>query len=164
MDRSRSLSVVRAEKEAHEKCATALPAVPLSLRGICLLNASGKRAGRRWMPGQATQRACACCTAAVHQYSSGWCCCCHGHPPQAAALLMGMRTRRECKLAKRDFQQLGAVVRLIDYWTGSALAEQQLVAAQQLLTSLLPPTSAHRLATVRPPPSADLPSFLFVLL
>lgn len=56
---------------------------------------------------------------------------------------------RECKLAQRDFQQLGAVVRLIDYWTGAALAQQQLVAAQQLLASLLPPTDAARMATVR---------------
>ena len=59
-----------------------------------------------------------------------------------------MHTCRDCKLAKRDFQQLGSVVRLVDYWTGAALAEQQLLAAQQLLASLLPPTTSARLPTV----------------
>ena len=56
--------------------------------------------------------------------------------------------RRDCKLAQRDFQQLGAVVRLIDYWTGAALAEQQLAAAQQMLAALLPPADSTRLPTV----------------
>ena len=60
---------------------------------------------------------------------------------------------RKCRLAKRDFKQLGAVVRLIDYWTAAALAEQQLSGVQQLLEALTPVITATRLPTVRPSPA-----------
>ena len=42
------------------------------------------------------------------------------------------------------------MVRLIDYWTGAALAEQQLTASQQLLEALTPVITATRLPMVRP--------------
>ena len=62
---------------------------------------------------------------------------------------------RKCRLAKRDFKQLGAVVRLIDYWTAAALAEQQLSGVQQLLEALTPVITATRLPTVRPSPDCS---------
>ena len=47
------------------------------------------------------------------------------------------------------------MVRLIDYWTAAALAEQQLGGVQQLLEALTPVITATRLPTVSPRPDRN---------
>ena len=95
------------------------------------------------------------CTGPVRLQPSTYSLVCEGGPAQHAQQTTysrhpGAGGRRKCRLAQRDFKQLGAVVRLIDYWTGAALAEQQLTASQQLLEALTPEITATRLPTVRP--------------